>query len=127
MRSPLAAAAAALAFAAAACAHQGANPQTLAGDTTRAVYDVDYDGTIAHFDDELKAQVTRASIGQLSDEMHALGAYHGLKATTSDPDDGRYDFQAAFDKGTLLVRLRLDPDGRIGAYRIAPQAPSPAK
>lgn len=115
------AAAVALAVVAAACAHRGADPQTLADDTTRGVYNVDLDATTAHFDDALKAQVTRASIGQISDEMHALGAYHGLKPANSDPDNGRYDYQAAFDKGTLLVQLRLDPDGRIGAYRVTPR------
>jgi hypothetical protein len=111
----------ALTIAVTACAHPAADPQTLADDTTRGVYNVDLDATSTHFDDALKGQVTRGTIGQLSDEMHALGAYHGLKPATSDPDKGRYDFQAAFDKGTLLVQLRLDPDGKIGAYRIAPQ------
>jgi hypothetical protein len=111
----------ALTIAVTACAQHAADPQTLADDTTRGVYNVDLDATTAHFDDALKGQVTRGTIGQLSDEMHALGAYHGLKPETSDPDKGRYDFQAAFDKGTLLVQLRLDPDGKIGAYRIAPQ------
>jgi major membrane immunogen (membrane-anchored lipoprotein) len=114
-------AAIALAVAATACGHHDADPQTLADETTRAVYNVDYDATIAHFDDALKAQVTRGTLGQISDEMHALGTYHGLKPVNSDPDKGRYDFQAAFDKGTLLVQLRVDPDQKIGAYRVAPQ------
>jgi hypothetical protein len=108
----------AMALAATGCAHRGNDPQTLADDTTRGIYNVDLDATTAHFDGALKSQVTRASMGELSDKMHALGAYQGLKPTTSDPDKGRYDFQAAFDKGTLVVQLRLDPDGTIGAYRI---------
>ena len=114
-------AAIALAVAAVACAQPRTDPQALADQTTQGVYNVDYDATVARFDDALKAQVTRASIGQLSDQMHALGAYHGLKPTASDPDKGRYDFEAAFDKGTLLVELRIDPDQKIGAYRIVPQ------
>jgi predicted metal-dependent phosphoesterase TrpH len=114
----------ALAIAATACAHNGPDPQALADDTTRGVYNVDLDATTAHFDDALKTQVTRGTIGQLSDAMHALGTYHGLKAVNSDADKGRYDFQAAFDKGTLLVQLRLDPDGKIGAYRVAPPSSS---
>ena len=121
MRFRLAAAAVALVIAAMGCAHHGADPQALADDTTRAVYNLDIDATTAHFDDALKGQVTRGTIGQLSDEMHALGAYQGLKPATSDPDKGRYDFQAAFDKGTLVVQLRLDPDGKIGAYRVTPR------
>lgn len=118
----LAAAAIALAVAAAACAQTRTDPQALADQTTRGVYAADYDATTARFDDALKTQVTRASLGQLSDQMHALGAYHGLKQTSADADKGRYDYEAAFDKGTMLVELRMDPDDKIGAYRVVPQA-----
>jgi hypothetical protein len=115
-------AAVALAIAASACAQTTqTNPQALADQTTRAVYNLDYDTTTARFDDALKAQVTRASIGQLSDQMHALGTYQGLKPLSSDADKGRYDYEATFDKGTLLVQLRLDPNQKIGAYRISPE------
>ncbi len=125
MRIHVAFAAIALAVAAAACAQPRDDPQALADQTTIGVYNVDYDATIARFDDALKSQVTRASIGQLSDQMHALGAYHGLKETSRQPDKGRYDYEAAFDKGTLVVQLRIDPDQKIGAYRIAPQTNAP--
>jgi hypothetical protein len=118
----LAVAAIACALAVSACAHHD-DPQALADQATRGVYDVDLGETTAHFDDALKSQVTRASIGALSDKMHALGGYRGLKAVSSDPDKGRYDYQAAFDKGTMLVELRLDPDAKIGAYRVSPMAP----
>jgi hypothetical protein len=115
-------AAVALAIAASACAQQQTDsPQALADQTTRAVYDADYDRTTARFDDALKGQVTRASVGALSDQMHALGAYRGLKEVSSDPDRGRYDYEAAFDKGTLLVQMRVDPTRKIGAYRVTPQ------
>lgn len=117
-------AAVALAIAACGCAHHDANPQVMADETTRGVYDADYGRTTEHFDAALKLQVTRATIGQLSDQMHALGAYRGLKPATSDPDKGRYDYEAAFDKGTMLVELRLDPTQKIGAYRVVPQSSS---
>jgi hypothetical protein len=118
-------AAVALAIAASACAQQQQlDPQALADQTTRAVYDADYDRTTALFDDALKGQVTRASVGALSDQMHALGAYRGLKAVSSNPDKGRYDYEAAFDKGTMLVQMRIDPTRKIGAYRISPQPPA---
>ena len=127
MRNNLVAHAAfALAIAACGCAPHHDDPQVLADETTRGVYDADYARTTEHFDAALKLQVTRATIGQLSDRMHALGAYHGLKPAASDPDKGRYDYEAAFDKGTMLVELRLDPTQRIGAYRIAPQSSSTA-
>lgn len=110
-----------LAVAVSACGHGGNDPQSLADQTTRAIYNVDYDGTVAHFDDPLKADVTRASLGQVADEMHALGTYKGLKPVSSDPDKGRYNFEATFDKGKLLVELRLDPDQKIGAYHVVPE------
>jgi hypothetical protein len=121
MRIHVALAAIAIAVAATACAQTRPEPLALADQTTRAVYAADYDGTTASFDDALKAEVTRASIGQLSDRMHALGAYHGLKQTAADPDKGRYDYEAAFDKGTMLVELRIDPNQKIAAYRVVPQ------
>jgi hypothetical protein len=117
-------AAIALAIAACGCAHT-ATPQELADATTRAVYDADYDRTTERFDDALKTQVTRASVGQLSDRMRALGAYHGLRETAHDTSKGRYDYEAAFDKGTMAVMIRLGPDSKLAAYRVAPQS-SPA-
>jgi hypothetical protein len=120
VRVPTRAAAVALAIAAAACS-QHADPQSMTDDATRGVYDVDLARTTAHFDDTLKSQVSRASIGEIADRMHALGTYHGLKALSSDPDKGRYDYQATFDKGTMLVQIRLDPNQKIGAYRVTPQ------
>jgi len=123
VRARLVTAAVALAIAACACAAKPDSPQALADQTTRAVYDVDLDRTTARFDDALKAQVTRASIGDLSDKMHALGAYRGLKPLTSDPDNGRYDYEADFDKGMMRVELRVDPNQKIGAYRVVPSTP----
>ena len=85
------------------------------------MYDADYARTVDHMDDALKTAVTRTSVDQLSDRMHVLGAYHGLKPAGTDAPRNRYDFEAAFDKGTMLVQIRLDPDGKLAAYRIAPQ------
>ncbi len=110
----------ALAVGQAGCAHNGPDPKVMADSATHGVYDADYDRTTANFDSALKLSVTRASIGQISDKMHALGALHDLKATTSDPDKGRYDYEASFDKGAMLVQIRLDPNGKIGAYRVSP-------
>ena len=119
-RSPTAYAALALALAAYGCAHHD-DPLALASDTTRGVYDGDYAKTTEHFDAALKLQVTPASLNALSAQMHGLGAYRGLTQTTSEPGKQRYDFAAAFDRGGMLVQVRLDPDGRIGAYRVVPE------
>jgi len=113
-----------LAIAGYGCAHHD-DPAALADGTTRGVYDADYAKTTENFDGALKLQVTRGSIGQLSDQMHALGAYHGLKQTSSDPDKGRYSYEADFDKGKMAVEIRMDPTGKIGAYRITALSTAP--
>jgi TPR repeat protein len=119
-RNPVAYAAFALAIAAYGCAHHD-DPLALASDTTRGVYDADLTKTTEHFDAALRLQATPGSVKTLSAQMHALGAYRGLTPTASDPAKQRYDFEAAFDKGAMLVELRLDPNGRIGAYRVVPE------
>lgn len=108
----------AVALALSACG--GSSPQKLADDTTRAIYAGDQSGTVANFDDQLKPQVTRAQVGAISDAMHMLGDYKGLQMLDHDGNSGRYDFVANFDKGTMLVMLRMDTNGRIGAYRVSP-------
>ena len=104
------------------CAHTDASPAALADRTTRAVYNLDIDATGAGMDDALKSQLRRSTLGDLSDRMHALGPYTGLKQTSGDADKGRYAFEADFERGTLEVDLRLDPSGKIGAYRVSPSA-----
>lgn len=98
----------------------GPSAQKLADDTTRALYAGDPAGTVAHFDDRLKPQVTRAQVGAISDAMHMLGDYKGLQVLDHDGTGRRYDFVANFDKGTMLVMLRMDSNGQIGAYRVSP-------
>ena len=92
----------------------------MADETTRAIYAADLSGATSHFDDSLKGQVTRAQLGALSDAMHMLGNYKGLTELQSNGDSGRYDYTANFDRGTMVVMLRVDPDGKIGAYRVSP-------
>jgi len=101
-------------------------PQRMADATTRAVYSGDRDGVVSNFDDGLRAQVTREEIGAISDYMHGLGTYKGLQPTDSNADSGRYDYQANFDKGSMLVQIRLDPGGKLAAYRVVPQSQGPA-
>ena len=108
----------AMAIALSACG--GSSPQRLADQTTQALYQNNRDGVIANFDSSLKSQVTLAQVGAISDAMHMLGSYKGLRPMQSNGDTGRYDYAATFDKGTMLVMMRLDPNGKIGAYRVSP-------
>lgn len=119
-----------LAFVAVACAQPPADPAATAEKITRAVYANDLDTTIANFDDETKKTVTRQALGDMSDKMHALGDFTSLAPKNANPDTGRYEYDAHFTSGTLLVQLRVDPSGKIGAYRVVPESdarpPAPA-
>ncbi len=110
------------------CAAQ-TTPERSAETITRAIYANDYDRTVADFDDATKRSVTRGDVGALSDRMHALGDLRSVTERSGDADSGRYRFDAKFTGGAMLVELRVDPSGRIGAYRISPQSlpasPSP--
>jgi len=102
-------------------AQRGAAPGQLAEQITRAVYADDLDATIANFDDATKKTVTRSELGELSDRMHALGDLKSLAPRSADPDSGKYEFDATFSNGSMLVQLRLDPSGKVGAYRVVPE------
>ena len=89
-----------------------------ADSVTKAAYNNDVDGVTSSFDDHLKTQVSRAEVGVISDRMHSLGTYKGLTLLASDASKNEFTYRAAFDKGTMNVVVRLDPDGKLSAYRI---------
>jgi hypothetical protein len=76
-------------------------------------------------DAETRASVTRAQVGELSDKMRALGALQSIDQTSADADRGLYEFDARFAGGHMRVKLRIDPSGKVGAYRVFPGAPTP--
>jgi hypothetical protein len=96
----------------------GGQAQNLADTTTKAVYNDDPNGVTAHFDDQLKTQVTRTEVGILSDQMHKQGDYQGLVFVSNDPAKNEYTYRANFSKGSMNVVLRLDQNGEIAAYRV---------
>ncbi len=112
-----------VAFGLAGCGGSSGGPQKIADSTTRAVYNNDMGGVTANFDSTLAPQVTRASLGMLSDKMHELGNYQGITIAATDLPSKRYTFDAKFDNGDMTVVMRLDDDGKVAAYRIIPGAP----
>jgi hypothetical protein len=101
------------------------DPQKIALDMTRAVYADDLAGFSAYFDASTQPTVTRADLGVLSDRMHALGDLQTVAQHDADPDKGRYTYDANFSRGSMLIELRVDPTGKVGAYRVIPEsAPS---
>ncbi len=88
---------------------------------TKAVYNNDPTAVQQNFDPALKQQITRAQIGLLSDKLHKMGDYKGLIYVSNDALKNEYTYRADFANGTAPVILRLDPDGKIAAYRIGLQ------
>jgi len=87
---------------------------------THAVYANDLAGFTSYLDDSTKAQVTRGDFGALSDRMHQLGDIQSIAQHDAEPDMGRYTYDVTFSHGSMLVELRVDPTGKIGAYRVVP-------
>jgi hypothetical protein len=108
---------AAAAFALTACG--GPSPDAMAQETTRAVYANDIAGTTKYFDGDLKAKVTRESLGSLSDRMHALGSIKSFKTLHADPAKGEYEFTADMDRGAFLVFVKIDQQHRISGFRLS--------
>ena len=111
----------AAALAASACAF-APDPQTIAD---RAIASIDAGDAGAMRDavaTSLRPSVTDDSVRQLARLMHGFGAYNGLVPVATLPNR-RYDFEAQFDGGSMLVQLRLDAAGRIAALHIVPNVP----
>lgn len=98
----------------------GGDPQSSANDVTRAIYQDDVGTVLSHMDDALAKQISRTSVGVISDKMHALGSYSGLTALAMDSAKHEYTYRATFSKGTMNVVVRTDPDGKLAAYRVYP-------
>jgi hypothetical protein len=109
-----------LIFLVSACASN--DPQSTANGVTRAVYNNDVSAVQPYFDDALRPQVSRASVGVLSDKMHTMGSYSGLTLLASDTTKHEYSYRANFSKGTVNIVVRIDPDGRLAAYRVFPSS-----
>jgi hypothetical protein len=118
MRTLSVALAGSFALALCACGGSATSPEKVVNDTTAAVYNDDLNAMQSHFDDALRKQVTIDGVASLSQKLHSFGSYKGITQIAADPNGGRYDYNAAFDNVSMTVHVRVDPDGRIAAFRI---------
>lgn len=110
-----------LVSAACGCAAHSPSPQELADFTTRAVYDADASRTTTYFDPRLRSSVTPQSVAAVSKIMHRYGSYQGVAQAIEISKDVRYDFEAQFSEGSMLVQMRLGQAGKtITAFRLVP-------
>jgi hypothetical protein len=87
---------------------------------TRAVYADDPLTVQSLFDDAVRDSVTPTSVSDLGQRMRSMGGYQGV-SLIGERAPGRYDFEALFDGGSMLLHVRFDPDGTIAAYRALPK------
>lgn len=125
MRGPIVPAAAVSALLTAAACAAGSVQQNVADEATKAVYNDDLNAMQSHFDAALQKQVTIDGVNALSQRLHAFGSYKGVTQTAADTNTGRYDYTATFDNATMTLHVKVDPDGKLAAYRIdVPQSVS---
>jgi hypothetical protein len=97
------------------------SPLELADATTRGVYEADPAAAARYFDPRLRSKVTPRSVADVSRLMHRYGDYEGITQTAEVAKDVRYDFEAQFSHGSMLVQMRLDRGKQtIVAYRVVP-------
>jgi len=121
MRIAATLAAATLAVALSACGGGGNGAAQSTADTiTKAVIANDVATVQNNLDDALKPTVTKTSVAALSDAMQKLGDYKGLTLLSSDATKNEYTFRADFASGTMNVVVKLDSDGKAGAYKAIP-------
>lgn len=100
------------------CASASASTQSAASDVTQAIYNDDPSGVTSRVDGAIASHVTRASVGAISDEMHALGDFKGLDELSSDDVKHEYEYRANFTKGSMNVVVRVGSNGKLSAYRV---------
>lgn len=86
---------------------------------TQAVYDDHPAAVIALLDPNIARRVSRGDVGSLSDRMHALGAYHDV-TLVGLVRRREYTLVAHFERGSMIVVVRLGMPGKLGAYRVVP-------
>ncbi len=65
--------------------------------------------------------LNRAYVGELSDELNALGQLKRIHETTArDTAQGEHTFDAVFEKSTWKEVMKIDSDGKISAFYVHP-------
>ncbi|HMD03104.1 MAG TPA: hypothetical protein VKG44_09105 [Candidatus Baltobacteraceae bacterium] len=101
--------------------------EQLADQVTKAVIANDMRPVEKDFNALARPQLeNRAKVGALSDQLNALGTFKRNREDTPKGEPSTYHaFAAEFTKGTWQLVMRLDADGKIASFHIAPPSPAP--
>ncbi|MGE5181834.1 MAG: alpha/beta fold hydrolase [Acidobacteriota bacterium] len=119
MRERLAVAAI-LAIGAAACSkHPAMNDEARARDFVGHLAKRDFAGAVAAFDDRMKAGLPADKLAGVWTQVEGqFGAFE--RVDKLEVTDHRVVAHATFAKASLVLRISLDPDGKIGGFYISP-------
>jgi hypothetical protein len=104
-----------------ACGPAARGPEDIADHAIRSIYAGDVAQAQRSFDPSIRADVTPASVRRLSSVMHAFGNYEYVSEVAA-LNASRYDLEAQFAVGSMLVQMRLDGAGKIAALHVLPNA-----
>jgi hypothetical protein len=107
---------------ASACGEQQPASEIIADKAIRFIYSGDVRNTQELFGADVRNTITPDSVKQLSSLMHAFGDYLGVMQIAA-LSGRRYDLEAQFARGSMLVQLRLDSAGKLAALHIVPNVP----
>ena len=96
--------------------------EQLADQVTKAIVQNDMRPVEKDFNAIVRPKLlNRARVGELSDELNALGSFKGVKETTEKgAPEGDHTFNAEFQKATWVEQMRIDSDGKIAAFYVHP-------
>jgi hypothetical protein len=102
-----------------ACTTKTTTAEDVTNRVIRAIDAGDLQQTLSTFDSSVRGTMTPASFDSMSRLMRSFGAYQSVREISVLPN-GRYDLEANFEDGSMLVQLRLNPAGQIAAFHVIP-------
>ena len=102
--------------------HRMNGHEKLVGSIVESIQRNDMTPVAKDFNAIQREQLTRASVGRLSDQLAPLGKLKNIRETTPKEASPRhYTFDVQFEKATWIARMALDEDGKITAFYLRPQ------
>ena len=104
------------------CSHRENANEKLVGRVTEAVQRNDMTPVAKDFNAIQREQLTRGSVGRLSDQIAPLGKVKSVKETTpKDAAPRHHTFVVHFEKADWNAFMALDEDGKITSFYLRPK------